>query len=223
MSLNAAVRDIPMPEGIRRLPISPTGFPVPWFVAWGDGVPDFRAINERKILLAHKRHVCWLCGGRLGRNFAFVIGPMCAITRTISEPPSHRACAIYAAQACPFLTNPRARRNSKDLPPDAHAAPGIALQRNPGAVCVWVTRHYRGFWVGPGVLFSFEDDPEEVLWFAEGRAASRAAVAESTTSGLPLLLAEAQAEGPAAERALIVALAKATALWPPAENDCAAE
>lgn len=201
MEYNAAIRAIGMPDRIKRLPVSPKGFPVPWFVAWIDGVPDFRVIERDRISDAVKYKRCWVCGDPLGRTFAMTLGPMCAINRTISEPPSHRECAIYSAVACPFLANPRTRRREVGLPEEAREMPGNGIKRNPGAVAVWLTRGYRPFKVGHGVLFTF-DDPTEVLWFAEGRAAQRDEVEASIYSGLPLLEAEAEKEGPQAIAAL---------------------
>jgi hypothetical protein len=198
---NASIRAIQMTDRIRKLPISPTGFPVPWFVAWIDGVPDFRVIRPNGIFLAHKRKICWICGEPLGKIFAMGLGPMCAINRTISEPPSHRECMIYAARACPFLANPRARRNTVDLPEEMQDAPGVGIKRNPGAFAVWCTRGYRPFSAGNGWLFTF-GDPEEVFWFADGRPATRAEVEASIWSGMPLLEAEAEKEGPEAMEAL---------------------
>jgi hypothetical protein len=196
LTYNQSIRDIPMPERIARLPVSPKGFPVPRFVAWFDGVPDFRVVDTPYIVRAVKRKLCWVCGEPLGRTFAMTLGPMCAITRTISEPPAHRECAVFSAQACPFLSNPRARRNENELP-DHVPAPGFGLQRNPGAAAVWVTRSYTAFKSGKGVLFTFAD-PEEVLWFAEGRKASRAEVQASIDSGYHFLVAAAEKDGPAA-------------------------
>jgi hypothetical protein len=199
---NAAIRASDMPARIKRLPVSPRGYPVPFFVAFIDGVPDFRVIGPGKIVDAVKHKKCWVCGEPLGRTFAMSLGPMCAVSRTISEPPSHRECAVYAAIACPFLSNPRMRRNETAIPADARDAAGTMLKRNPGTVAVWLTRGYRP-WQPPGggVLFSF-DDPTEVLWFAEGRTATRDEVEASIYSGLPLLEAEAAKEGPHAIKAL---------------------
>ena len=198
---NEAIRQVPIPARIRSLPVSPKGFPVPWFVAWVDGAPDFRVVGAGRIAQAHKQRRCWVCGQPLGRYKAMTLGPMCAINRTISEPPSHKDCAVYSAIACPFLSNPRMRRREAGLTEDASDAPGNAIKRNPGACAVWVTEGYRPFRVGDGVLFTF-DDPVEVLWFAHGRAATRAEVEASISSGLPLLTAEAEAEGPRAVEAL---------------------
>ena len=80
--LNQAICSIPMPDRIKRLPISETGYPVPWFVAWLDGKADFRVIGPDKLAQAVKRSLCWTCGQPLGQYNAFLIGPMCAITRT---------------------------------------------------------------------------------------------------------------------------------------------
>src|SRR5262245_17927108 len=113
-ALNASIRDIPLPARMARLPISPAGYPVPWFVATIKGEPDFRVIGPDKIARAVRADLCWLCGQTLGRFKAFVGGPMCAVNRTSAEPPSHRECAEYAVRACPFLTRPRMRRNEKD-------------------------------------------------------------------------------------------------------------
>jgi hypothetical protein len=188
---NASIRDIEMPDRIKKLPVSPKGFSVPWFVAFIDGVPDFRVVRENGIAIAHNRKLCWVCGEPMGRMKAISLGPMCIINRVISEPPSHRECAVYSCLACPFLSNPRMQRHAANLPENIGAA-GVAILRNPGVMAVWITRHYEPFGTDgqgigrAGVLFTF-DDAEEILWFAEGRAATRAEIMASIDSGFPLL------------------------------------
>lgn len=206
MRYNAAVAAIPMPVRIAVLPVSNRGYPVPAFVAWFDGVPDFRVINTPFLADAMRRKLCWVCGQPLGRNVASVVGPMCAISRTISEPPSHRDCAIFSARACPFLSNPKMRRNENDLP-DHVAAPGNGIQRNPMAAGVWIARGVTTFPTRDGRALFHLEDPEEVLWFAEGRTATRAEVQASIDSGYHLLEEEAAREGPDA----VMALAEQTA------------
>ena len=210
---NASIRGIPMPPHIQKLPVSPKGFAVPWFVAWVDGVPDFRIVGPNKIATAHKHKLCWICGERLGRNFAMTLGPMCIINRTISEPPSHRDCAIYAAKACPFLSNPRMRRNTVGISDAAYGGAGEGIERNPGVVAVWITRSYRPFKAFNGVLFTF-DDPDEVHWFAEGRTALRSEVEASINSGIHFLEDAASAEGPSALADLSRMTAKARQYLP---------
>lgn len=193
------VRLPPAPRRMVRLRSNPAGYPVPWFVDDGSEDPDFRVIPAGKIAYAVRHHRCWLCGTELGRMRASVVGPMCVINRTSSEPPSHQDCGIYAAIACPFLSNPARRRREGGLAPDLVPAAGVAIDRNPGVAVVWTSRNPRPFRPpdGRGVLFNI-GHPEQVLWFAEGRPATRAECKASIASGLPLLEEAAELDGPAA-------------------------
>lgn len=205
------------PNAPARMLARPTdhrGFPVPWFVAWFDGKPDFRVADQAKMRVAVTHEKCWLCGEKLGRFKAFVIGPMCAINRISSEPPSHKDCAVFAATACPFLIQPKMRRNEKDIPTETHDAAGVGLKRNPGATLVWVTTSFRLVKDGRGGVLFGVGDPIETLWFAEGREATRAEVEASIESGLPLLREPAEAQGPHAVAYLEQLTAKALKLLP---------
>lgn len=175
------------PARILALPVDRRGFPVPWFVAWIDGEPDFRVVEAGRFVEAVKGAKCWICGQRLGRFVAFTVGPMCAVNRTSSEPPAHLECARFAAQACPFLSNPRMRRNAKDMPAEAVDPAGEMIARNPGVALVWVSRSFK-VWRPPGGGYLVElGEPTSVEWYAHGRPATRAEVEASIESGLPIL------------------------------------
>jgi hypothetical protein len=192
-------RNLPTPPPrIAKLPRNHAGYPVPWFVAWIDGQPDFRVIRANGIDDALRFSTCWLCGGPLGSNAAFVIGPMCAVNRVSAEPPSHRDCAIYAAQACPFLTNPSMRRRDTNLPQDASAPDGDMICRNPGVALVWITRAWRPM---PGYRLFEVGTPLHTLWFAEGREATRTEVLAAIDSGMPILRRSAE-QDPQPKKAL---------------------
>lgn len=196
------------PRRIAALPVCPQRkVPVPWFVAWIEGKPDFRVIGEKRIADAVGSRRCWICGQSMGAYVAYVVSPMCTINRASSEPPSHRDCAVYAAQACPFLTKPHMRRRENSLPDDL-GAPGLMLKRNPGAVAVWITRKV----VRRADLFDI-GEPTEVLWFAEGEPL------ESIDSGLPALKEMAEVQGPIAVRALHRQLQTAMQYVPPDDRE----
>lgn len=193
-----------MPSRIAKLPVNDRGFPIPYFAAEVNGVRDFRVVSPEAMAHAVRNDLCWVCGERLGAHKAFVIGPMCGVNRTISDPPSHRDCAIFSAKNCPFLSRPLAQRRTDGLPEDGQDAAGMGLKRNPGAVGVWVTRSYRVFRPhrgNPGVLFKI-GDPEQVLWFSSGREATRSEVEHSVETGLPSLRELADLDGPEAHDAL---------------------
>lgn len=191
----------PLPARMARLPRDRHGRPVPWFVAWVDGVPDFRVIGAGRLADAHRFGLCWVCGLPTGAYKAAVIGPMCAVNRVSSEPPSHRACAVWSARNCPFMASPSMRRRTTGLPEDATDPAGIGLKRNPGVALVWVTRRVTRVPAPGGHLFNL-GDPVEVLWFAQGRPATRGEVLASIDSGLPTLQAMADEDGPRAVAAL---------------------
>ena len=208
----------PVPLRMQGRPVDARGYPVPWFVAYVNGVPDFRIVDGRKVPLAINESLCWLCGQKLGVYKTFVLGPMCAINRTISEPPSHKACAEFAVKACPFLILPRAKRREANKPEGTTEPAGFALQRNPGAALLWTTKKfktYRAHAGAEGILIRV-GDPESLSWWCEGRAANRAEVARSIECGLPNLEELAKQDGEEAIRDLVVAVRRMQPLLPAA-------
>ncbi len=201
-----------IPAAMARRPRDRRGFPIPWFVQ--QEPLDFRVIRPLGAGQAHKKRICWLCGEpRYEKRLAFAVGPMCTVNRVSAEPPSHPVCARFAAIACPFLANPRMRRNDKDLPENAEAPPGIFLERNPGVTAIWITRDYQPFRAPDGMLLHM-GEPVAVEWFREGRPATRAEVLASMEAGLPALEALAAAQGPEAVCELEIAAAEAMEYLP---------
>jgi hypothetical protein len=205
-----------LPPRIARLPVF-EGWPVPWFVFWEKDAPDFRVVDRDKFRLAIKNDLCFVCGEKMGVWKAFGIGSMCAITRTISEPPSHRDCVEWSIKFCPFLSNPDMVRRTADLPANYQDAPGFGIKRNPGVMAIWMTREYETFRppIGGGTLITI-GEPAEVTWWREGRPATRAEVKEAVESGLNNLLVAAKTEGRFAVEELEKQVKRAEALWPPA-------
>lgn len=187
--LNESIRGIPLPDYMRELPVSKRGYPVPYFVARQTAPDwDFRVVNPETTVKCLRRHLCWLCGQQMGTKLAFVVGPMCVVTKTSAEPPSHLSCAEYAAIACPFLSNPRMRRNEENMP-EGHTPPaGIAIMRNPGVTAVLVTRRMRPFDDGHRRILIRMGDPDDVKWYAQRRAATYNEVMDSIESGLVTLM-----------------------------------
>lgn len=203
-----------LPPRMRALPVDSRGYPVPYFVGYVDGKPDFRVMDGRKLAECVYFKRCWLCGQPLGQYKAFVIGPLSTVNRVSAEPPCHTDCAKFAAQACPFLTLPKAVRRDANMPASSRDPGGVMLKRNPGVAAVWVTREFRTVHHGDGLLFRI-GEPEQTFWYAEGRAASRGEVWSSVEAGLPELYELAHAEGDAAVLELDTLVARATRHFPP--------
>lgn len=202
----------PLPEKMLDLPLDPRGYPIPWFVGSVDGKRDFRVADQSKRVLAVRDRLCWICGGKLGRYLAFVIGPMCAVNRNTSEPPSHRECAIFAATACPFLILPKSDYRK---PPEGGTQLPHALPGNPGVCCVWITTSYKPYRVDGSWLIRI-GPVEEALWYAEGKLAGRTQILDSLERRLPALQEIAGQEGPEAQAALAAQVAETMKLLPAA-------
>ena len=178
-----------MTPRLARLPVDPErGYPVPWFVTWINGKPEFRLADSEKWVQAVKHSLCWVCGEPMGSYKAFVIGPMCCVNRISGDPPSHLECALWSVKGCPFLTKPQMVRREDELV-NRHRpnVGGIMIERNPGVMLIWVTKKYTLASDGRGRhLFSL-GEPDSLSWWSEGRRATREEVMRSIDTGLPLL------------------------------------
>lgn len=208
-----------LPTRMRKLSVDHRGYPVPWFVLWlPDGTPDHRAISREKWLQATKDGLCWVCGEPLGRFKTFVLGPMCGVNRTTSEPACHLDCAEWSARNCPFLSRPQMVRREMDFEQPNYkgldsAPPGFALERNPGVTLLWTTFNFDVFRVDPSEgacagLLIHVGAPVALRAYREGRVATRAELDESEGGGIGSLLEMANKEGPDAVSALETAVAR---------------
>jgi hypothetical protein len=189
-----------LPDRMTSLKIDDRGYPIPWFVAWVDGKPEFRAMDGQKLRAAVRSQLCWVCGNPLGKFLTFVVGPMCGISRTSAEPPSHLECARWSARNCPFLSNAKVKRRQDDKINEesfARESAGIAIHRNPGVCLLWTTHSYemRGDGTGRGGILFKIGEPESIEFFANGRQATRAEILHSIETGIPALKRVAAQEG----------------------------
>lgn len=205
----------PLPDRMKRLPVDGRGFPVPWFVAWFDGKPDFRVVRPEGFADAIGRDLCWICGQPLGRNKDFVIGPLCALQRLTAEPPSHHDCSLFAVKVCPFITHPMARRGSRPLPAETVKFPEGHVHGNPGLYCIWTTRSFSIVGGGRVPLLKL-GDPVGVSWWVEKREATRAEIEAAYEAQVPKLAAIPQYR---AEGTVERDLASLRALWPKAGDN----
>ena len=185
-----------VPERMKHLPID-RGYPVPWFVHWSEGKPEFRIMDAPKMIQAIRESLCWVCGQAFtNRRKFFVLGPMCSINRISAEPPCHEECALFSVTGCPFLTKPHMVRRENDLPEEVVVQEGHNPS-NPEAMAIWHTRSFQIYQSdSTRVPLFIVGDPIDTAWFVEGRPATRAQVTEALIAGALLLMEEAKAKGP---------------------------
>lgn len=190
------------------------GFPVPFFVDYIKGVPEFRAMARHKYVKCVQKRLCWVCGEPLDFNATFVIGPMCAINRVSSEPPSHLECARYSAKNCPFLNSRQMERREDETTEGMKSMGGVGIKRNPGVTLLWTTPTWNLFSDGQGGVLIRVGDPIATEWWSHARLATRQEVVDSVAAGLPALSEPARQEGPAAILHLLELMAEAEKLYP---------
>lgn len=174
----------PLPECMHGLEIDKRGYPIPAFVATDPetGVRDFRVVDPSFWRRCVTERLCWISGGRIhpGEAFAFVVGPMCLLSGRTAEPPSKIDAAYFAAQACPFLANPLAKRRPCDELVESGKAcemPGEAVLDNPGVTAVVTVRSFGLEPVDGGYLIKM-GRAVRVEWFWRGYRLSRDKVAD---------------------------------------------
>lgn len=181
-----AQKEVEMPTRLARRPQF-GGYPVPYFVAW---YKDGRQVNERtegarphfpttdagRATTCRKQNRCWICGHPLGAFKAFVFGPASALAQASYEPPSHRDCARYAMQICPYLINPEHKHVTTKgfIPlPGSEVIPDVS-PHNPGVIVMWSCRSYGIELRDPsrGIAVFIPDTPTYVEFWTRGRPAT---------------------------------------------------
>lgn len=182
----------PLTARIKTLPISANGYPIPFFVAEVDGKPDFRIIDPHKTLKVVREDLCWICGGKLGVHRCFVGGPMMILNECGMEGPCHQECAFFSVQACPHMTVPDIQRREGGMPENAMMDP-TSIKENPHVFAIYTTRKHRFFVQENGPLWLF-GPLEELTWWKEGRAATRAEVIAGFEMNYPKVLINQQTD-----------------------------
>lgn len=182
-----------MPDRIRVLGHDAVGNPSLFFAQRGaNGLVNYRAPRPEAVDQCLKHRLCYICGQQLGRNKTFLTGPVGALRQIALDPPCHRSCAVYAAQACAYFTKPRLR-------------PDVMPTHN--ATCLWTTRSFVPLPIDNAVHFHL-GKPIEMTWFRQGEIASYEEVLRATQYALRILLDIARDDGDYAVQAVLQSVAK---------------
>lgn len=203
----------PLPDKIAQLPVASNGYPIPYFVKYFDGKPDFRVVDTAKFSICILRSVCWICGQTLGRHKAYSGGPLSAMNRCVAEPGAHRDCAMFAATACPHMTHPKAKYREAGLPQGTRIHSDL-VSKTSGVNMVWVTDHARVI-PNHGDLIISLGEPNELHWFTEGRKATRQEVEAGIDRALDNMVEERGPMDPETTIVIRTRLARLRSYLPP--------
>jgi hypothetical protein len=105
--------NIEIPDRLKNLKLDDRGFPIPFFVAWVDGKPDFRLLDPDKQRMCAEQHKCAICGTRMRDVYYFLGGPLTCKNQYSTDPAMHRECAEFSLRACPHMFFQKAERNER--------------------------------------------------------------------------------------------------------------
>lgn len=156
-----------IPQRMRSLPRNAAGSPIPWCASVSDAV---------------NRHLCWICGEKLGRYAAFLLDVRTCITQLPTTPPSHAECALFVAQ---------------DNDSDYH-------NTHDGLLIVWITTAYLPRRDDKGGTNFLITGPENVFWFFAARPARQCIAIEALEREFRALHALSASESPRALAGLVM-------------------
>lgn len=119
-----------IPDFLTHLPVH-KGYPVPFFAALVDGVPDFRFLDHNKQMMCLAQGLCAICGKpRETLLEGWVIsGPMGLTNMVSTDPPMHEQCARYSLKVCPHLAIEKADRRETKLPDGIFSSAGMIKEK----------------------------------------------------------------------------------------------
>jgi hypothetical protein len=108
------MKSIEIPPFLSHLKVDERGYPIPFFVAYVKGKPDFRMIDPKKFNYCFEQDLCFVCGKKhVKKNYFIVTGPQGLANGVHSDCPSHRGCLEYSLKICPHLFFESSQRNER--------------------------------------------------------------------------------------------------------------
>lgn len=140
--------NLEIPKELAHLKIDSRGYPIPYFVSYINGKPEFRFLDGARLDMILERKVCHICGKKLPTDFFyFIAGPFGLLNKISTDAPMHRLCAEFSIFACPHLYRQKAERRDND--PLAQSLVEERAKHDPGK---------------PDTLFLVKADKIKITW-----------------------------------------------------------
>lgn len=159
-----------IPEYLKHLKVNSKGYPIPFFVAYVDGKPDFRLLDARKQGYCIDQKLCAICGKKLFKNsYYFISGPEGYKNKIATDPAMHRNCAEYSLNMCPHLHIEKTTRRESGLEKLHEQQGEIMLDKPPMLLLIKADSFKRhnepGF---PTTLIKFKPISHEIYVYENG-------------------------------------------------------
>lgn len=161
-----------IPKELSHLKVDPRGYPIPFFVSYIDGKPEFRFMNFDRVLMIIHKKLCHICGKKLPKDYCyFIAGPMGLKNGISSDAGMHRICAEFSLKACPhlFLQNADYRKND-ELSKKLHAAahPSV-MTTKPDMLYLVKTSKFKTIMVDGRYFIKYTPHSSEIYKYVDGK------------------------------------------------------
>lgn len=128
--------NLEIPKELSHLKIDKRGYPVPFFVSWINGEPEFRYLDAVRAKMIIDNKLCHICGKKLNKDFFyFISGPIGLQNRISSDAAMHKTCAEFSLRACPHLYLQKAdRRDNDELGKAIGSMPSPVIREKPNTL-----------------------------------------------------------------------------------------
>ena len=134
------MKSIEIPQFVSHLKIADNGYPIPFFVAYREGKPDFRLLDARKYKHCLEQGLCAICGKKnIKESLYFIAGPQGMANGISTDAPMHKVCAEYSLRVCPHLALEKAERREKDV---SHLSNPAMVKEKPPVIFLVRTKRF---------------------------------------------------------------------------------
>lgn len=163
-------KELSIPSSLKHLSVDERGYPIPYFVAYVNGKPDFRLYDSEKWRLCIKFDKCAICGRKNHpKSYFFIGGELMSKNKVSSDNAMHRACAEFSLQACPHMYFQKADRNDHgDEYKKAQGNNPFLVESKPTAIHLIKADKYWVETIQGARLIQFRKVSEEVYTYQNG-------------------------------------------------------
>jgi hypothetical protein len=153
-----------IPKFLSHLKTDERGYPIPYFVAYLKGKPDFRLLDETKREICIHKKMCSVCGKKLvDRYFYFISGEKGKMNCISTDAAMHKECAEYSLEVCPHLLYEKAGRRNAGI--EFVAVPDFAIMDKPEAMYLILADKY---WTTVENLISYRQKKSWKYVYSQG-------------------------------------------------------
>lgn len=163
------MRQLPeIPKSLSHLKIDKRGYPIPYFVGYINGEPEFRLTDARKQHKCIEKKLCGICGKKITSGvYVFISGILGYTNRISSDPAMHESCARFSLEICPHLHFEKTDRRENGIEHIKQDVAGMVLTK-PKILMLARADKYKDFKAEQSTLIKYHATSSEKYIYENG-------------------------------------------------------